>query len=174
MQENLKNILPLVSDSNRIVIDFGGGGCPLGLGSIIVDKLKKDITGNAVKYHELTEIKGKVNVVFASHVFEHVQNLEQALNDIAEILNNDGHLICMVPSFSNPYWNAGGHNHEVFGPHVWTMGLSETDRSIISKIPFYIDIDTLISNYLKIEIAEYCGDDCIFILASKNVLSDNK
>jgi len=174
MQEYLDKILDLVSASNKVVIDYGGGGCPLGFDSIIVDKLNKDITGRHIRYHNLTDIDQKVDVVFASHVFEHIKNLDQVLAQISLMLAPGGYLISMVPSFSNPYWNAGNHNHEIFGQHVWTMGLSETEKHITSKIPFYVEIDSKISEYLKVEIAEYCGDDSIFILASKCVEVINK
>jgi SAM-dependent methyltransferase len=167
MQEYLNKIIPIVSDNRKIIIDLGGGGCPLGFGSIIVDKLTKDLNGNDIKYHDLADFNRTVDVVFACHVFEHIKDLDKVLQQITVVLNDGGSFICMVPSFSNPFWNAGQHNHEIFGPHAWTMGLSKTEKSITAKIPYYIDIDVMVNKYLNVEIAEYCGDDCIFIIASK-------
>jgi hypothetical protein len=168
MQENLNVIIPLISDSSKVVVDFGGGGSPLGFDSILVDRLKIDKLGRRIKIHNLDEIEGHIDVLFASHVFEHIQELDIVLKKIFDKMISGGFLICFVPSFSNPYWNAGDHQHYLFGRHVWTMGLSKTDRNIVSKIPFYMDIDLLIGKYFEIEKAEYCGDDCIYILAKKN------
>ena len=168
VQEHLAIILSLINKPSKIIIDFGGGGCPLGFNSILVDRLKKDITGNKIKYHNIKDIPMKADVVFACHVFEHLIYLDQILFEIKNILKPNGYLICMVPSFSNKNWNAGIHKNEKFGGHVWTCGLSSSDRSIVEKYPFYIDIDNKISNFFLIEKAEYCGDDSIFILAKKS------
>lgn len=168
MQEHLDKILPLLTEGNKTIIDFGGAGCPLGLNSILIDRLNKDILGNKIEYNDLSEYKGQVDIVFASHVFEHIENLDDILLSIRDKLLEGGKLICMVPSFSNIYWNAGDHNHKKFGRHVWTMGLSETDKNITKDIPYYMDIDTKIAQYFKLDLVEYCGDDCIIIIAEKD------
>lgn len=165
MQEHLNTILPIVTNPDNLIIDIGGAGCPLGFNSIIVDKLSSDITGKKVKYHDLKEIDKQVDVIFASHVFEHIVNIDEVLLQLKNLLKLNGILICFVPSFSNIYWNAGKHQNKKFGGHVWTFGLAETDRKFISNIPFYADIDKKLSEFFEIEKAEYCGDDSIFILA---------
>ena len=164
LQEHRDTILEHVTGGKR-VIDFGGAGCPLGLGSVVVDRLKKDHAGQPVGFSSITDIEPGVDTVFACHVFEHVENLDEVLGQIHGILRPGGTLIVLVPSYTNAGWHAENHQNKRFGGHVWTMGLSSTTPT--PNLPRFMNIDETLAKHFAVEEACYAGDDNIFCLCRK-------
>ena len=160
MQKHLDEILPLVTDPNKFVVDFGGAGCPLGFHSVVVDFLKTDAAGRPVKYRTLSELPRQADVVFAAHVLEHVPNLDEVLAEMKAKTVPNGPVIITVPSYTNDGWHAGDHVNKRFGGHVWTFGLSETQPP--PSVPHYRAIDETLRKYFVVEKAEYAGDDNIY------------
>lgn len=165
MQENLDEILDRVAPEDVSVVDFGGAGCPLGLGSTVVDRMKRDAAGRPVGYRDVKDLAAKADVVFSSHVLEHIEPIEKVLEDIRDALKPGGDFIVFVPSYTNEGWQAGRHENRRFGRHVWTFGLS--DDPLPKDLPKFRAVDRLLANYFKIEKAEYCGDDSIYCLCHK-------
>ena len=159
-QEHLDDVLPLVSDPNKYVVDFGGAGCPLGFNSVVVDFLKKDAAGRPVKHRTLSELPRQADVMFAAHVLEHVPNLDEVLAEMKAKTVPGGPVIIMVPAYTNEGWHAGAHNNKRFGGHVWTFGLSRTQPP--PELHNYRAIDETLARYVIVEKAEYVGDDCVY------------
>lgn len=164
-QEHLDEVLPVVCDRSKFVVDFGGAGCPLGLGSVVVDLLRKDAARRPVPYRSLKDLGKPVDVMFAAHVLEHIQPLDAVIDEMHQVMAPKARLIVMVPAFSNEGWRAGKHHNERFGGHQWTFGLSTTTPP--PGLHNYRNIDEAIARRFTIDRACFCGDDSILILAHK-------
>ena len=166
IQRNLKEILNLVADPDKKIIDFGGAACPLGFYSKIVDQLSKDCFGRKVPYQSLSDLPYETDVIFSSHCLEHVPEIEKILQLMLKSLKKHGVLVLLLPSFTCERWRVGIHSHKKFNNHVWTFGLKQT-TDLPKGLNNYLNIDELVSKYFLVEKAEYCGDDSIFMIARK-------
>lgn len=166
MQTHLDSILSLVAAPGRKVIDFGGAGGPLGLGSLVVDQLEHDVWGRPVPHRTLEEAGRDVDVVFSSHALEHVEPLDDVLRSMHACLKPEGHLVLHVPSFHCERWRAGVHRNRLYNDHVWTFGLGPLPEGIACHN--YADIALEVKKRFTPQVAEYCGDDSILIIARKS------
>jgi SAM-dependent methyltransferase len=166
--EHRSFLLDIVTNPELEVIDLGGAACPLGFNSTIVDFLEADAWGRTVNYKFLNDLGKQVDVIFTSHTLEHVEPLEDVLDQVYGTLKNGGKLIAHVPSFHCERWRAGNHTNKLYNDHVWTFGISGT--KVPDGLVNYLEIDSLISNHhFNVISAEYCGDDSIFVVAEKAV-----
>jgi hypothetical protein len=165
LQENLDQLLDEVTRPGRFVVDFGGAASPLGLGSHVADRVETDVYGDRVSYRSLDELPGQVDVVFSSHALEHVPDLDSTLRVIADVLRPGGTAILHLPAVGCERWRAGNHRSRAYRDHVWTFGLRGTE--LPQQPPNYVEIDAAVARFLRIAVAEYCGDDSIIIFASK-------
>ena len=166
MQEHLETVLEHVADTSKLVVDLGGAGCPLGLGSIVIDKLKRDATGQPVRYSSVSEVGQPIDTLFSSHCLEHIYELDDALQEMQRSLKPDGVLLVFVPSYSNEGWRFGAHDNKRFGSHQWTFGLNSDGLSL--GLQRYLDIDVVLARYFSVECAQYCGDDSIFCVCRRS------
>jgi SAM-dependent methyltransferase len=165
MQKHLDTLLPLLTADGIRVVDFGGAGGPLGLGSEVVDRLSRDAWGRAVRHHSLAELGGTVDVVFSSHALEHIPELDDVLRSIQGCLKPGGQLVLHVPSFHCERWRAGVHSNARYNDHVWTFGIGPDPVGLACQS--YIDIASKIAEFFSVHHADYCGDDSILVLGSK-------
>lgn len=163
IQEHLDVVLNTVTDNTARVVDFGGGACPLGLGSIIVDQLDVDGYGIGIRYHNLHELDFTPTVIFSSHTFEHIEPLDDVLAQLRDTLAEGGRLLAHLPAYTCERWRAGVHSNSLYNDHVWTFGLRGTTPP--PGLPRYVEIDTKIEQFFEVEKAVYCGDDSIFLCA---------
>jgi hypothetical protein len=163
MQKHRHRVLELVEKAQGSVLDFGGAGGPLGLGGLVVDQLDRDVLGRPVELHSLADVRGRASVVFSSHALEHVPPLDSILQQMRESLIPGGTLIIHVPSSFCERWRAGLHSSKRFNDHVWTFGLEDAPR--VTGLQSYTNIAARIQAFFNVELAEYCGDDSIFVLA---------
>lgn len=163
MQRHRHRVLEAIEKAQGHVLDFGGAGGPLGLNSVVVDQLERDALGRPVELHSLAEARGRASVVFSSHALEHVQPLDEVLQQMRESLVPGGTLIVHVPSYYCERWRAGLHTNKRFNDHVWTFGLE--DAPLTNGLQSYANIAKRIQGFFNVELAEYCGDDSIFVLA---------
>jgi SAM-dependent methyltransferase len=163
MQKHLDLILEKISPAGVAVLDFGGAACPLGFGSKIVDQLKHDAYGRPVEYHSIDTIPNPVDVIFTSHTLEHIEPLEAVLKSFAEKLKTGGYLLAHVPSYTCDRWWPGVHSNDQYHDHVWCFGLC--DNLTLPGLSRYRRIDELVATALDVELAEFCGDDSIFLVA---------
>jgi hypothetical protein len=165
MQKHLDTLLPLLMAPGSKVIDFGGAGGPLGLGSEVVDRLSRDAWGREVRHHSLAELGESVDVVFSSHALEHIPELDDVLDGIRRCLKPGGRLVLHVPSFHCERWRAGVHSNAHYNDHVWTFGVGRDPLGLACQS--YVDIASKVAEFFSVHHADYCGDDSILLLASK-------
>ena len=166
IQENLDLVLDLIMGSSGTVVDLGGAASPFGCGSVIVDRLAYDADGNEVPYSSLSELPEQAEVILSSHTLEHIPELDEELERIRAALVPGGTFVAHIPAFTCTRWRAGNHANALFGDHVWTFGLSGTP-SVPEGLVNYVEFDVLAGRYFKVESAEYCGDDSIFVVARR-------
>jgi SAM-dependent methyltransferase len=159
-------------ERRETVLDFGGAGGPLGLGSVVVDLAERDAHGEPVRLHSLEDARYKplpapsVTCVFTSHALEHIPDLDGVLQQIAACLAPGGLLIAHVPAWTCVRWRAGIHTSPDFAPHVWDFGVE--DEAPIEGLRAYANVAARVAAAgLAVELAEYCGDDSIMVMARK-------
>jgi hypothetical protein len=165
MQKHLDTLLPLLTAPGIRIVDFGGAGGPLGLGSEVVDRLDRDAWGRTVRHHSLAELGESVDVVFSSHALEHIPELDDTLRSMQRCLTPGGQLILHVPSFHCERWRAGVHSNSSYNDHVGTFGVGHDPLGVGCQN--YIDIARKVGEFFSVRHADYCGDDSILVLASK-------
>lgn len=162
MFEYKDRILRILLQPNQTILDIGGADGPLGLGSVIVDKQKVDIWGNPVKHRSIADFE-EVDVIYSSHMLEHLEDPEMVLEAWASKLKAGGYLILHVPSvFGFIYW------HRTIKPehkwvYMWQEGVSEAiyqESGIYSLKPV---ISALYSEYDR----WYCGDCSLLVIGRK-------
>jgi SAM-dependent methyltransferase len=159
MFEYRKQLYDILEDPENIKIyDFGGAAGPLLYGEI-VDRERRDVYGRKVKYHDIAKIPKGADVIFTSHTLEHVDDLLQTVIIMAARLRDGGHIIAHVPSIHGmKYWHPVVKKEH---KRIFCLG----DRPYHD--PAIVVIDRLLSGFFKLDIAEYCGDDCIMIMGRK-------
>ncbi len=154
------------------VLDFGGAGGPLGLGSMVVDLKEQDVNGKTVSFRSLAQVRAFrtgepiASCVFTSHALEHMPDLDGALAQIHDALRPGGLLIAHVPAWTCVRWRAGVHTSPDFAPHVWDFGIE--DVAPIEGLRAYTNIAARVAAAgPAVELAEYCGDDSIMVMGRK-------
>lgn len=162
---NRRYLVPILLDTHKKGVDIGGAYGPVSKNVTIVDFNTKDVFGRPVKYRMLDDLDFKPDFIFASHVFEHIQELEAVVKQCAEVLADGGQLIIMVPAYTCKAWWADTHKNRAHGHHIWTFALSGTP--ITEEVPHLKYLDEVIAEYLTVDRKQYTGDNSIFITASK-------
>lgn len=162
IQKHAGRILDLIC--GKRVIDFGGADGPLGFGSIMVDE--------KANYKTLDDVPGPVDVIFTSHTLEHLDApapwLDNACSRLVSGGCNEreepvegGRLIAHVPAWTCSRWRQDEyHNPRQPNGHKTTFSLGEATPCDATNI-----LGMLTS--FDIELAEYVGDDSIFVIARK-------
>ena len=162
LQEHLPEVLGLV-DGPGLVVDFGGGACPVGLATRVLDRLEVDGLGRPVPFRDVADLPERVDGLFTSHTLEHVEQLEPTLEALFARLAPGGRVIAHLPSYTCVRWRAGEHANALYGDHLFTFGLSGDDKP--AGLQRYVDVDALFSRFARVEQAGYCGDDSIYLSA---------
>ncbi len=162
---NRNEFIPCLFDSKNRVIDFGGAFGPVSQQATIVDFARKDVFGNTVNYHDLSQVNFQADIIFSSHTFEHIKELERVLRDIRNILKPGGQLILNLPAYSCIRWQHGVHTNKKFNDHYWTFILKQTQ--LTEELPHLMAIDELIEKHFEVLRCNYTGDNSIFIWARK-------
>ena len=116
-------ILPVIFDTNKKGIDFGGANGPVSLHTTIVDFAEKDSFQRPVKVKNLKELTDKLDYIFSSHTLEHIEPLEQVLKAMTEVLKPKGRIIFHVPAYTCVRWQSGIHTNKAFNDHAWSFHL---------------------------------------------------
>ena len=81
---------------DSVIVDFGGGGED-GNTSVVISKLKSVGFVNAVSVGVYDELPPKCDMIYASHVLEHIYNLSETMNLLIGHLKPAGRLIVDGP-----------------------------------------------------------------------------
>jgi 2-polyprenyl-3-methyl-5-hydroxy-6-metoxy-1,4-benzoquinol methylase len=125
--------------------------------------MKVDANGDTVPYHSLGQLGRKADAIITSHTLEHIPELESVLGEMQQTLKPGGLLIAALPSYTCERWRAERHGNSVYGDHVWTFGLSETN-DLPEGLTNYAHADELLGRYFNVTEAEYVGDDTIWLV----------
>ena len=80
---------------NAVIADFGGAGDDGK--SVLVDSLRDHEYVNAVCVNVGDALPNSCDVIYASHVIEHIYNLDETMQRLTSALTHDGTLIIDVP-----------------------------------------------------------------------------
>lgn len=157
LRENSSIIMPKL---HHPILDVGGALGPLGFNSIIVDKLEKDINGNPIKYHSITEIDFDVKTIFSSHLLEHLPNPVKHLQRCSRLIVPGGYCIVHVPSIYNMT------NHPYFkDSHMWLFAAD--GLTVQAGYSHILPLRKLMEMYFELEYIEYVSDCSILAIGRR-------
>jgi SAM-dependent methyltransferase len=119
------------------VLELGCGPAKRASDSIgvdIVDYPGVDIIGDVFAALERLPA-GSVDCIYASHFFEHVEDLSGLLAACVRVLIPEGLLEVTVPHFSNPYFYSDYTHKRAFG--LYSMSYLSHDSILKRKVPQY-------------------------------------
>ena len=139
---NIKDNLGLINKINsfekkKITLDIGCGAnkkISTNIGIDMLDLPGVDIVGDVLNItNELKE--NTVDEIYTSHFLEHIENLEEYLNEFSRILKKDGLLKIVVPHYSNPYFYSDPTHKRYFG--LYTMCYFSESSLFKRTVPQY-------------------------------------
>lgn len=131
---------------DQVILDIGCGANKKDANYIGIDMLDLegvDIIGDVLSVTSKIN-ENSVDKIFTSHFLEHVENLEEHLNEFSRILKKDGLLEIIVPHYSNPYFYSDPTHKRYFG--LYTMCYFAESNLFKRTVPQY---NHQISFYLK-------------------------
>lgn len=131
------SLLPNLAERQSVVLELGCGNrkrLPDSIGIDILDYETVDIVGDLVEV--LTEFPAaSVDFVSSHHVFEHLEDLELVVDELARIIKRDGQLEATVPHFSNPYYYSDYTHKRFFG--LYTFCYLASSSLFRRQVPTY-------------------------------------
>lgn len=88
-----------------------------------------------------------IDIIYSSHVLEHLNNFESAMIEFYRILKPNGKKILNVPHFTNPYYYSDYTHKHFFG--IYTFSYFTNKKFFKRRVPKYNTLDFEISK-LKI------------------------
>ena len=126
------NIHPLIleklNSNEELKIDIGCG-ISKKIGFIGIDKLPLDGVDIVFDFENGLNFipDNSVDIIYSSHLVEHIENLELFFSEIHRILKKDGKKIMIVPHFSNPYYYSDYTHKRFFG--LYSMNYFSNDNN---------------------------------------------
>ncbi len=122
------------------MLDLGCGPAPRKVGTIGIDLVP---TNRPCLVWDLQRglpfVRSRsVPAVRASHVLEHVADLDIVLAEISRVLTTDGSMVAIVPHFSNPYYFSDPTHVRPFGLYSFCY-LAEDEVGFRRRVPHYRD-----------------------------------
>lgn len=122
----IKDKLGIIQEINSksredLVLDIGCGAnkkISAHIGIDMLDLEGVDIVGEVLEVTKRID-DNAIDKIFTSHFLEHIEELEEYLNEFSRILKPDGVLEIIVPHFSNPYFYSDPTHKRYFG--LYTM-----------------------------------------------------
>lgn len=154
------DLLSTLADRQVVALELGSGDRKRLSNSIGIDMLdyeSVDIVGDLVQVLAAFP-ESSVDFVTSHHVFEHLDDLETLLDELARIIKPEGQLEATVPHFSNPYYYSDYTHKRFFGLYTFcylassslfqrqvptyqrslTFELTSVDLGFKSPPPFYV------------------------------------
>jgi SAM-dependent methyltransferase len=120
--DNLEIIKAINSKAREeTILDIGCGANKKVSSHIGIDMLELpgvDIVGKVLEVTQKIN-DNSIDKIFTSHFLEHIENLEEYLNEFSRVLKADGVLEIVVPHYSNPYFYSDPTHKAYFG--LYTM-----------------------------------------------------
>jgi SAM-dependent methyltransferase len=135
-----KDILKDVLKKDTIIVELGPGNKRHFKDALTIDRYDSD----AVDIIADLELglsflpDNSVDLIYSSHVMEHIVGFEGLLKEIFRVLKPKGKLEFVVPHFSNPYFYSDYTHKHFFG--LYTMSYFSKSNYFKRKVPqFYND-----------------------------------
>jgi len=145
------------------ILDIGGAAGPLGFGSKIVDEAETDILGNKVPYNNILDVDVQVDVIFVSHLLEHLENPFLFINRCWDRLKRGGKIIILSPSlYDLP-------NHPLINEnHRWAVILNDRGARFDMTVGTHvIPLLWFMRPYFKPIFADYVGNTNILYIGKR-------
>ncbi len=118
-------------------LDLGCGSAKKGpdyIGVDVIDGPAVDVVGDVL--HVLRSIEDEsVTEVYASHLFEHLDDLSALVTELERVLVTGGRLHVVVPHFSNAYYYSDPTHRRPFG--LYTFSYYAEDTLFRRRVPTY-------------------------------------
>ena len=116
--------------------------------------------------------------IYSSHVFEHIENLDNLLNEIHRITIPKGNIEIIVPHFSNPYYYSDPTHTRFFGLYSMYYYVDQKDQPKIRKVPDFYSKNKFIVNKIQYDFFSRDFFDrlinpLLFWLVNKNIYSQD-
>ena len=134
---NKKNILKLLSNKKKVILEIGSCSKKIYNNSIcidIIDSENVDIVGDIHDVIKLFE-SNSIDKIYSRHCFEHIKNLEKVFIEINRVLKINGELELIIPHFSNPFYYSDPTHVNFFG--LYTFSYYFHDNYLKRKVPTY-------------------------------------
>jgi SAM-dependent methyltransferase len=132
-----QNILNRITEIGDLQLELGCGSCKKhkdAIGIDVIDDTCVDIVGDV--YDVLSRIPdNSVSAVYSYHFFEHVEDIEAIMKELARIIKEDGLLVVVTPHFSNPYYYSDYTHKNQFG--LYSLSYFSDDSIFSRKVPRY-------------------------------------
>jgi hypothetical protein len=144
--------------NNQLIIELGVGNIRKYPNSVTVDSSpldNVDVVGDALEYLESLP-DSSVQILYASHFFEHIDNPVEYLCQFSRVIRNDGVARLIVPHFSNPYFYSDPTHENSFGLYTFSYYLS--DNLFTRRVPAYARCSTslyLSSVYIRFKVPKF-------------------
>lgn len=123
-----RNILSTLAEREVVMLELGCGDRKRLADSIGIDALDYeavDIVGDIAPVLAAFP-ENSVDFVTSHHVFEHLDNLEELIDELARVIKSEGTLEATVPHFSNPYYYSDYTHRRFFGLYTFCYLASST------------------------------------------------
>ena len=138
----IKDSLGIIQEINskareEVILDIGCGANKKISSYIGIDMLDLegvDIVGEVLEVTKRIQ-DNSVDKVFTSHFLEHIEELEEYLNEFSRILKPNGLLEIIVPHYSNPYFYSDPTHKRYFG--LYTMCYFSESALFKRTVPRY-------------------------------------
>ncbi|WP_457553859.1 methyltransferase domain-containing protein [Desulfobacula sp.] len=132
-----KNILKNINNPRKISLELGCGNRKRHGDAVGIDKIEYDgvdILGDV--YEVLRQIPdNRISAVYSYHFFEHIDDVEKLVSEVARVLVDKGLFIVVVPHFSNPYFYSDYTHLNHFG--LYSFSYFAQDNIFYRKVPHY-------------------------------------
>lgn len=137
MFQDKNSTLQSLALRNDVTLELGCGNRKRLENSIGIDMLDYpcvDIVGDLNEVLQAFPAES-VNLITSHHVFEHLDDLEEMLDELARVLRPGGKLEIAVPHFSNPYYFSDATHKSFFG--LYTLCYFSSGSNFKRKVPSY-------------------------------------
>ena len=115
------NVLGNLQSFGNFILELGCGNRKRIKNSIGIDTIDSDcvdIVGDV--FDVLNELpNGSVDAVYSHSFFEHIDDTEKLMKELARVIKANGHLEITVPHFSNPYFYSDCTHRRFFGLYTF-------------------------------------------------------
>jgi ubiquinone/menaquinone biosynthesis C-methylase UbiE len=132
-----KNVLANIKNLKRITLELGCGDrkrIPDAVCIDIIDYDCVDIVGDVCEVLKMFP-KQSIDAVFSYHCFEHIENLNLLMNELARVTKHGALIEVVTPHFSNPYFYSDYTHKNLFG--LYTFCYFSFDSLFKRKVPKY-------------------------------------